>query len=69
MTFPLLCAILKEIPQIGVVMTTKVQKLTIEEVRALPKEKKLTPKKPNLFWRTLLKLLSSVDLMKTHFQV
>lgn len=48
-------------------MTTKVQKRTIEEVRALPKEKKISPKKPNLFWRTLLKILSSVDLIKTHF--
>ena len=62
-------AILKEIPQIGVVMTTKIKKISIEEVRALPKEKKITPKKPNLFWRSLLKLLSSVDLKKTHFQL
>ena len=39
-------------------MTTKIKKMTIEEVRALPKEKKFTPKKPNLFWRTLLKILN-----------
>ena len=69
MTFLFLGAILKEIPQIGVVMTTKIKKISIEEVRALPKEKKITPKKPNLFWRSLLKLLSSVDLKKTHFQL
>ena len=50
-------------------MQTKTKKLTIEEVHALPKEKKFHPKKPNLFWRTLLKILSSVDLMKTSFQL
>lgn len=50
-------------------MQTKTKKITIEEVRALPKEKKFHPKKPNLFWRTLLKILSSVDLMKTSFQL
>ena len=50
-------------------MQTKTKKLTIEEVHALPKEKKFNPKKPNIFWRTLLKILSSVDLMKTSFRL
>lgn len=50
-------------------MTTKIKKMTIEEVLALPKKKRFKPKKPNIFWRTLLKILSSFDLMQTNFRL
>lgn len=50
-------------------MRTKTTKLTIEEVLALPKEKKFAPKKPNIFWRTLLKVICSFDLAQTHFKL
>ena len=50
-------------------MNIKVKKLSLEELKALKKDKKFSPKKPNMFWRTLLKILSSIDLKKTHFQL
>ena len=50
-------------------MQTKIKKMALEDVLALKKEKKFKPKKPNLFWRTLLKLLSSIDLKKTKFRL
>ena len=50
-------------------MNTKVKKMPLEKVLALKKEKKFKPKKPNLFWRTLIKILSSKDLKSTHFQL
>jgi 1-acyl-sn-glycerol-3-phosphate acyltransferase len=50
-------------------MNTKVKKMPLEKVLELKKEKKFKPKKPNLFWRTLIKILSSKDLKSTHFQL
>ncbi len=50
-------------------MNIKVKKLSLDEVKALKKEKKRNPKKPNIFWRTLLKILSSIDLKNTDFSV
>ena len=50
-------------------MRIKIKKSTHSEVLALPKEKKFVPKKPNLFWRILLKILSSFDLKKTNFRL
>ena len=50
-------------------MNTKVKKMPLEKVLALKKEKKFKPKKPNLFWRTLIKILSSKDLKSTRFQL
>ena len=50
-------------------MRIKVKKSTHSEVLALPKEKKFIPKKPRLFWRILLKILSSFDLKKTNFRL
>lgn len=50
-------------------MNIKVKNVTWEELSNIPKEKKVKPKKPNIFWRTLLKILSSVDLKKTNFSL
>ena len=50
-------------------MRIKAKKMPLAEVLALPREKKFTPKKPNIFWRTLLKILSSFDLRKTNFRL
>ncbi len=50
-------------------MRTKVKKMPLDEVLASKKEKHVAPKKPNIFWRTLLKILSSVDLKKTNFRL
>ena len=50
-------------------MRIKVKKATLSEVLSLPKEKKFVPKKPSMFWRVLLKILSSFDLKKTNFRL
>lgn len=49
-------------------MNIKIEKKTLSEVLALKKEKKFIPKKPNMLFRTLLKVLSSADLKHTNFQ-
>ncbi|MBQ8429024.1 MAG: 1-acyl-sn-glycerol-3-phosphate acyltransferase [Clostridia bacterium] len=50
-------------------MNTKVKKMPLEKVLAIKKEKKFKPKKPNLFWRTLIRILSSKDLKSTGFKL
>lgn len=48
-------------------MKIKVKKKTYEEVMALPREKHSPPLKPNILFRTLLKIVSTPDLWATHF--
>ena len=49
-------------------MKIKVTDKSYEEVMALPREEHRKPLKPSIFFRTLLKLLSSADLKATNFQ-
>ncbi len=49
-------------------MKIKIKNKTLDEVRALPKEKHRRPKKHRAFWRALLKLVSIPDIKKTHFK-
>ena len=49
-------------------MKIKVTEKSLEEVLALPRRKHQRPIKPNIFFRTLLKLVSLPDLLKTHFK-
>lgn len=49
-------------------MNIKITKKSYSDVLALPKEKPFKPKKPNLFFRTLLKLVSLPDLWATKFE-
>lgn len=53
----------------GEVRTTKIKikQLNYGEVLALPKEKPISPKRPNILFRTLLKLASAPDLKATNF--
>lgn len=39
-----------------------------DEVMALPKAKKIKPKKPSIFFRTLVRMLSQMDLRKARFK-
>ena len=48
-------------------MKIKVTDKSYEEVMALPREDHRKPLKPSIFFRTLLKLLSSADLKATNF--
>ena len=48
-------------------MKIKVTDKSYEEVMALPREEHRKPLKPSIFFRTLLKLLSSADLKATNF--
>lgn len=48
-------------------MKIKVKKKTYEEVMALPRAKHSPPLKPNILFRTLLKIVSTPDLWATHF--
>lgn len=48
-------------------MKTTVRKLDYDKVMALPGYPHLPPKKPNLFWRTLIRGLSTVGLAGTGF--
>lgn len=50
-------------------MKIKNRTLSYDEVLALPAEKHLPPKRPNLFFRTLLRTLSSPDLKATDFSL
>ena len=50
-------------------MKTKVTETSYEQVMALPKRPHKKPVKPNLFWRTLLKIVSAPALIKTGFKV
>ena len=49
-------------------MKTKVCEKSYQEVMALPKRKHEKPIKPNIFWRTLLKLVALPDLMSVKFK-
>lgn len=49
-------------------MKIKVKSRSFEEVCALKPSKHKSPKKPNVFWRTLLKLVSLPDLWATAFE-
>ena len=48
-------------------MKIKITKSSYPEVLALPKEAPFKPKRANMFFRTLLKLVSFPDLVATHF--
>lgn len=48
-------------------MKIKCRDLSYEEVLAIPHEPHLLPKRPSLFFRTLLKIASSSDLLATDF--
>lgn len=48
-------------------MKTKLTEMTYEEVMNLPKEKHQNPIRPNIFFRTLLKLVSLPDIIKSRF--
>ena len=49
-------------------MKTKVTNKSFEEVMAIPREKHEKPIKPNMFFRTLLKLVSLPDIIDTKFK-
>ncbi len=48
-------------------MKVKTKNLSVNEVNALPLEKRVKPKKPSWLFRTLVRILSYGDLKKTHF--
>lgn len=48
-------------------MKIKIKEKTYEEVLKLPKPKIRQPKKPNLFFSTLIKIAALPDLLRTHF--
>ncbi len=48
-------------------MKIKIKHKTYDEVMALPREKHLHPHKPNIFFRTLLKIVCTPDLWATRF--
>ena len=48
-------------------MKTKMTEMTYEEVMNLPKEKHQNPIRPNILFRTLLKLVSLPDIIKSRF--
>lgn len=49
-------------------MKIKVKDRSYEDVIALPKEEHVRPKRPNMLFRTLLKVVSQPDLIATHFK-
>ena len=49
-------------------MKIKTAEMSYQEVMALPKTKKFRPKRPNIFFRTLLKAVSTPELIATHFK-
>lgn len=48
-------------------MKIKTKNISIDEALALPKAKRQKPKKPNILFRTLIRILSIPDLIQTHF--
>ena len=48
-------------------MKIKVKEMSYNQVLALPAEKHIRPRRPNILFRTLLKLLSWPELCATHF--
>ena len=49
-------------------MKIKVKESSIEEVLAKPHKKHKKPKRPDMFFRTLMKVVAAPDLAKTHFK-
>ena len=49
-------------------MKIKTIDTTYEELLALPKQKRIRPKKPNIFFRTLLKTVSVPELIGVKFK-
>lgn len=49
-------------------MKTTIKQMDYESVMALPRPQHKLPKKPNLFWRVLIRLLTIIGMMGTHFQ-
>ena len=49
-------------------MKIKTKKLSYEKVLKLPQKKHRRPKKPNILFRTLMRILSEPDLRATHFK-
>ena len=50
-------------------MKIKNRELSYAEVMALPQEKHMQPKRPDLFFRTLFKVLGTPDLKATDFSL
>ena len=50
-------------------MKIKVQKLSYKEVISLPTKDRFIPKKPNILFRTLLKIVSLPELIATRFKL
>ena len=48
-------------------MKTKITEMSYSDVLNLEKEKHQNPIRPNIFFRTLLKLVGIPDLLKSHF--
>lgn len=48
-------------------MKIKSVPMRFEDVLALPEEKRMNPKRPNLFFRSLVRILSASNLKKTNF--
>lgn len=49
-------------------MKIKIKNKTYEEVTAIPKAKRIKPMKQHMFFRALLRIVSSFDLWATHFK-
>lgn len=49
-------------------MKIKLIEKSYDEVMALPKGKHITPHKPDIFFRTLMKLVALPDMIKTGFK-
>ena len=49
-------------------MKTSIKKMDYEKVMALPRPRHKLPRKPNLFWRCLIRLLTVFGMMGTRFQ-
>lgn len=54
--------------KVGIFMKIKNVVRDYDEVMAMDVPKHFNPKKPNIFWRTLTKLISLPDLKKTHYK-
>ena len=48
-------------------MKIKTRRATVEEALAVKRPKHRDPKRPPIFWRTLIRLLSYFDLRATNF--
>ena len=48
-------------------MKIKIKEKSLKEVLSLPNQKRLKPKKPSIFFRTLVRLVSLFDLKKVNF--